>query len=197
MNLSDLGAHVADFAPLLGKLLPIPGAGIAGDLIAAAFGTENEPDAIMAAIKADPDAGIKLAAIESNNKAAIESQLIAAETNRIESVNKTMRTEAAANDAYVRRWRPTIGYVVAFQFFMLGWVVFVGVVWAVRATDPAQTTAIMTGLAGLIGAMTVIITAECAVLGVNIGKRSQDKSVAAGHPPTPSLVATLASKFAT
>ena len=38
MQWKELGKTVANFAPLLGDLLPIPGAGVAGKLIAAAFG---------------------------------------------------------------------------------------------------------------------------------------------------------------
>jgi len=194
MNLSDLGEMIADFAPLLGKLLPIPGAGIAGSLIASAFGTKNEPSAIASAIKADPNAALKLAEIENTNKTALESQLIGAETNRIEQVNKTMRAEAAANDPYVRRWRPTIGYVVASQFALLGLAVFAGTIGALFVSDVAKTTAIFTGLAGLVGSMTVIIASEAAILGIGIKQRSNDKAIAAGHAPGAGLLDVIKAK---
>ncbi|MBL4748821.1 MAG: hypothetical protein JKY17_08775 [Magnetovibrio sp.] len=130
MDLSDLGALVADMAPLLGKLLPIPGAGIAGSLIAAKFGTKNEPSAIAAAINADPNAAFKLAEIESNNRTALESQLIQAETARILSVNQTMQTEAQSDKWWVSGWRPFWGFASglawAFLAICLGWAMVTG-----------------------------------------------------------------------
>ena len=119
MNWKDLGKMVAQFAPLLGDLLPIPGAGIAGKLIASAFGCDNTPDAIAQAIAADPDAGIKLATIESNNRAALEGQLIAAETSRIQSVNQTMQVEAKSEHWMQWAWRPFNGFLFGITLFMV------------------------------------------------------------------------------
>lgn len=119
MNWKDLGKTVAKFAPLLGDLLPIPGAGIAGKLIASAFGVDNTPDAIAQAIAADPDAGIKLATIESNNRAALEGQLIAAETARIQSVNQTMQAEAKSEHWMQWAWRPFNGFLFGITLFMV------------------------------------------------------------------------------
>jgi len=54
MNWKDVGKLVGTYAPLLGSLLPIPGAGMAGTLIAKALGCDNSPEAIKAAISTDP-----------------------------------------------------------------------------------------------------------------------------------------------
>jgi len=116
MQWKDVGQTVANFAPLLGDLLPIPGAGIAGKLIAAAFGVENTPDAIHNAIKADPDAAIKLAKLELDNKALLQQQLLTAETARIQSVNKTMQAESASEHFMQFAWRPFIGFIFGITF---------------------------------------------------------------------------------
>jgi len=117
MQWKDVGKVVGEFAPLLGDLLPIPGAGIAGRLISSALGVENTPDAIHAAIKADPEAAIKLAKIESENEALLQQQLLAAETSRIVAVNTTMQSESDSEHWMQWSWRPFVGYVFAVSFF--------------------------------------------------------------------------------
>lgn len=112
MDWKDVGKSVAQFAPMLGSLLPIPGAGMAGQLIANAFGTENTPDAIHNAIKADPDAAIKLAKIEADNSTMLQQEL----TKRIQAVNETMRAEAKSEHWMQWSWRPFVGFIFGFSF---------------------------------------------------------------------------------
>lgn len=192
MSLADI---VSKAAPILGGFLtagPVGAGAVALKMLASEFGVEPTEDAVSKAISADPDAAVKLAQIEADNKVALQRLLIENKTAQLVAVNGTMQVEAKADDAYVRRWRPTIGYVVAFQFALVGLAVFIGVLGAVfYAKDAAQSTAIMQGLAALVGSMTVIIATECAVLGVNIHKRSQDKTVAAGITPAPGLLSGL------
>ena len=64
MNWSDLGRTVADFAPVLGRLLGGPAAAGIGKIIANEFGTKEDPEEVMKAIKSDPDAAVKLKKIE-------------------------------------------------------------------------------------------------------------------------------------
>lgn len=76
MDWSDLGKTVASAAPLLGGVVGGPlGAGI-GSIIASAFGVENEPNAIDAAIKSDPNAAVKLREIELSHKEKLEELAI-------------------------------------------------------------------------------------------------------------------------
>ena len=86
MKWSDIGKTVAEFAPMLGGLVGGPaGAGV-GSLIASAFGVENKPDAIAEAIKADPQAAVKLRQIELENKTELER--LALETTKSELLDK-------------------------------------------------------------------------------------------------------------
>ena len=117
MQWKDVGKLVGEFAPILGDLLPIPGAGIAGKLVAQALGTDNTPDAIHAAIKADPEAAIKLAKLEADNRALLQQQLLAAETNRINTVNSTMQAEASSEHWMQWSWRPFVGFIFGVTFF--------------------------------------------------------------------------------
>lgn len=71
MNWSELGRKVADFAPVLGAALGGVGAPV-GALIASVFGSSNDPDAINAAMVADPQAKTKLIEIQLNHKIEFE-----------------------------------------------------------------------------------------------------------------------------
>jgi len=72
MSWSSIGKTIAEYAPLLGGVVGGPaGAGI-GSLIASAFGVEDKPDAILKAIKADPEAAIKLKELEVTHKYDLE-----------------------------------------------------------------------------------------------------------------------------
>jgi len=116
MQWKDVGKLVGQYAPLLGDLLPIPYAGVAGKLIASAFGVENAPDAIHNAITNDPDAAIKLAKLELDNKALLQQQTLTAETMRIQSVNKTMQAESKSEHWMQWAWRPFIGFIFGITF---------------------------------------------------------------------------------
>jgi len=119
MDLKSLGRTVAKFAPMLGKLIPIPGVGVGIDLLAAAFGVEPEPNVVAQAIAADPDAGVKIAQIEATHKEAIQRQLLEAETSRISSVNETMRSEAKSEHWAQWLWRPYNGFLFGTTLFMV------------------------------------------------------------------------------
>jgi len=116
MQWKDVGKLVGEYAPLLGDLLPIPYAGVAGKLIASTFGVENTPDAIHNAITNDPDAAVKLAKLELDNKPLLQQQTLTAETMRIQSVNKTMQAESKSEHWMQWSWRPFIGFIFGITF---------------------------------------------------------------------------------
>ncbi len=70
MDWKDLGKMIADFAPTLGTAIGsiVPGGaligGAAGKVLQSIFGT-SEPDKLIAAIAADPDAALKLQQAEN------------------------------------------------------------------------------------------------------------------------------------
>jgi hypothetical protein len=104
------------------------------------------------------------------------------ETGVLAQINETMRTEARSEDAYVRRWRPTFGYAVA-----VTWTVqMAGLTYAVVMT-PKHAGEILAAMTHL----SVIWSVALSVLGINVAKRSQDKAVAVGRKPAPSLVERL------
>ncbi|MCA1941150.1 MAG: holin family protein [Caenispirillum bisanense] len=71
-----------------------------------------------------------------------------------------------AEDAYVRRWRPTFGYAVA-----LSWLVMMLAVAWVVVHEPARAPEVIAALLDT----TPIWGGALAVLGLSVVKRSQDK----------------------
>lgn len=100
---------------------------------------------------------------------------IASEEDRetIREVNASLRAEAASDDAYVRRMRPTFGYVMAAT-----WAAQMGAVAWIVVRAPAEAAAVIEAL----GALSVVWSVGLSVLGVYVYKRSADKALAAGNP---------------
>jgi hypothetical protein len=116
MDWKDVGNVVAKAAPLLGTLVGGPAGTIIGGLIASVFGCDNTPDAIHQAVLANPDAAIKLAQIEADNRVQLQQLAVsaaandlAADTARIQAVNATMQAEAKSEHWLQWSWRPLCG----------------------------------------------------------------------------------------
>lgn len=129
--------------------------------------------AARAAAEAVAEAGATLSPdqlAEANRHLERMAELDSAEVREvIAQVNQSLRTEATAEDAYVRRWRPTFGYAMA-----LSWTATMGsVAWAV-VMDPVQAPAIIAALVN----SSAIWGVALGVLGISVVKRSQDKGLA-------------------
>lgn len=72
-----LSNAIKPFAPLLStalSVLPVPGAQVVGKVLEAAFdGNIDKPDELAHKITLDPNAALKLAEIESNNRVQLEN----------------------------------------------------------------------------------------------------------------------------
>lgn len=199
--------------PFLGGLIAGPvgatgGAVIANTIsnVASTLGIDAGDDdlsaKIVATVKTDPDAAIKLMGIEAD----IRAKTIQAETEKrlaeinadieetkaivanMDSVNLTYRQEILSSDEYVRHMRPTYGYVVSIVLFVLALSFAVAsIVCAMRSID--ELVLALKAYADLARSSWEIIAAVFAVLGVYIKKRSDDKAIANGKdvPPFVSL----------
>lgn len=195
MNWSDIGGIVAKAAPVLGTVLGGPAGGAIGAVVASALGVEAEPEAVDEAIKADPQAVLKLKELEATHQHELNVAAIQAETARLAEINATMRAEYAANDAYVRRWRPTFGYMVAATWGLQTAAIAVAIIWgAIISPEYAgETIGAVTTLAGALSAQWGV---ALAVLGINVTSRSSDKALAAGQPRSPGIIAAVANRIA-
>ncbi len=89
----------------------------------------------------------------------------------IREVNATIRAESASEDPYVRRMRPTFGYVMAAtwaaQMSAVAWIV---------VAAPRDAAPVIEAL----GALSLMWSVGLSVLGVYVYKRSTDKALGAG-----------------
>jgi hypothetical protein len=92
----------------------------------------------------------------------------------IREVNATIRAEAASEDAYVRRMRPTFGYVMAAT-----WAAQMAAVAWIIVAQPKDAGPVIEAL----GALSLMWSVGLSVLGVYVYKRSADKALAAGQEP--------------
>ena len=186
MDWSDIGNMLGKAAPVVGTLLGGPAGGAVGGLISQALGTDAEPDKVKQMLEQDPAAYERIKKLEQEHERELRSMILEAETSKMASVNKTMRAEAASNDAFVRRWRPTFGYLAAISWTLQS----IAIAW-VFIMKPTQAG----DIAQAIGALTPMWAVALAVLGISVAKRSQDKQVSAGQTPQGGLIQALASRL--
>lgn len=191
MSWKKIGETIADQAPLLGKILLGPAGSVAGELISSVFGTAPEPDAVLEAIKKDPESVLKFKEIELNHKVelekiyleserarlAAETQQIQEETKQLESVNQTMRVEAATEKWWVSGWRPYWGFISATAFFFVCLLACYLAYEAVMGKDP---NAIMM-VPNIIFAMTTLFGIPGAILGIASWHRGKKQRALAGE----------------
>ncbi|PWG62841.1 3TM-type holin [Spiribacter halobius] len=172
MNWESIKGAVAKAAPLLGGALGGPAGGAVGSLIAGALGVEEDPDQVARAIETDPAAVAKLRQLEQEHQRSLRRMTLEAETARLAQVNQTMRAEAQADDAFVRRWRPMFGYVASLTWTLqTGGIVYAMVASPGNAADLIEAITALTPMWGI----------ALAVLGINVSARSRDKRVRAGQ----------------
>jgi len=86
----------------------------------------------------------------------------------LSEINNTMRQELASEDKYVRRMRPTFGYVMA-----VTWGAQMLAIAYVLIFDTAKAAIILNGMASL----SAIWAVGLSVLGIYVYKRSEDKKI--------------------
>lgn len=88
------------------------------------------------------------------------------DTTWLKQVNRTIRAEAMSGDAFVRRMRPTFGYVMA-----LTWAAQMGAIAYVVAVEPERAPPVIAA----IGSLGTIWTVGLSVLGIYVYRRSSEK----------------------
>lgn len=105
--------------------------------------------------------------IEANRHAETMAQIRASQyADQLGEINASLRAEVASQDAYVRRMRPTFGYLMALT-------------WAAQMLGLAYVVVFKTGEASLVleavESLSMIWTVGLSVLGIYVYKRSEDK----------------------
>jgi len=122
-------------------------------------------DAALEALKADPQLLIEYQQAITARTVSMYQE----ETKRLEVVNQTMRVESSSSDWYVRRMRPTAGYVVTLAVLELT----TAVAWTIF-TSPADAPNVVAAAIN----MTPILVPALAVVGVYVYRRSTEKLAA-------------------
>ena len=182
----DIAGIVGKVAPIAGTLIGGPAGAAIGGLVAAVLGTANTPDAITQAIATDPNAALKLAQWESDNKVKLEAmafahadKLVEADVASAESVNTTIQVEAKADHWPTYSWRPFIGFCVGFNtaaasVLVLG--VYVPVLCGVA--NAAQALASLPTVLGALAAINATVLPILGIASYFRGKAQADPNVA-------------------
>ncbi|MFL2659772.1 MAG: 3TM-type holin [Alphaproteobacteria bacterium] len=88
------------------------------------------------------------------------------DSEKIEQINTSLRTEVLSQDKYVRRMRPTFGYIMAISWFIQMTIIAISVI-----TNPQISGEIISSFAEL----SVMWSVGLSVLGVYVYKRSGEK----------------------
>lgn len=95
----------------------------------------------------------------------------------LSEINQSLRTEVGSSDPYVRRMRPTFGYLLAFTWALQ----MVGIAY-IMVFDTDKIGAVLAGMEGL----STIWAVALSVLGIYVYKRSEEKKVyLPSIPPEP------------
>lgn len=161
---------------MLGTLLTHIGLPLLIDVVSGSLGKINHPSAQKASsVLKEVDAAVAHGLIsqeqlmEANRHIEAMAELKAKEhAQNLAEINKSLRAEIASQDIYVRRMRPTFGYIMAFtwaaQMFGLAYVIIF---------ETAIAPNILQGMASL-GAIWAV---GLSVLGIYVYKRSEDKKL--------------------
>ena len=150
-------------------------------VLSEALGTIDNPSA-RAASKSLGDVGDALArgqitpeqAAEANRHAEAMATMQAEEVrSAYQQVNESLRAEVASEDAYVRRMRPTFGYLMAMT-------------WAAQMMAIAYVITFRTDRASVVlqamESLSTIWAVGLSVLGIYVYKRSEEKKTGIGIP---------------
>lgn len=172
-------------AGLLGHAL-LPGiggqaGGAVGSMIADALGVSDDAGQVLDALERDPQALADLRALQIETRAELRRVAMEGEFAALAAANQTARVEAQSEDAYVRRARPTLLYLVGAICTFLA-VAGAASVFAGKGSD----------FAAVAEAMAIPLGTLCAACGIYVRSRStHDKALAAGHTPPAGLLAQL------
>lgn len=122
MSWKNIASKIVDAAPMLSTLIGGPAGAAAGTaikLVANALGVQETPETVEAALQSNPDALLKIKELELAHKAEIRGLLIAAETARIQAVNKTMQEESKSEHWPQYSWRPYWGFISGTAFLVV------------------------------------------------------------------------------
>lgn len=189
------GFAIAKFAlPALGKwIFGDDGEAVANEVVDVAQKVTGakDPQQALTMLQQNPEMVLEF----QRQAQQIQIKLIEAETEQLRQVNETIRAEYTSDDKYVKRWRPTFGYVMAFTWAVQICGTVGGILYAIMA-QPSNAGEILTAVGQVNAAMVTMWAVGLSVIGVSVWKRSDDKKLAAGQSSGLGIVEAIASRIA-
>lgn len=187
MDLTSIGKELARIGlPILGEILPIPGAAAITRVLANQIGAaSSDPGDILSKLATDPKALAEARKFEAENRATMlriitehEARMRAADSQDLATINATIQAELvnAAQEAwYQKAWRPACGFSVAAGSFAA--VLFVCALFyqALISGDIASTVSVVPSLAS---AIALILGVPGAAVGIAAWHRGRQKITA-------------------
>jgi hypothetical protein len=171
---------------------------LAGTILSSVYGTKNEPDAVLKAIQADPEAAVTLMKIQSDNAVELKRIYLAAETRRIEeetkqqqAVNATMIAEGKSSDWWTSGWRPFWGFISGTAFFVVVCAICYFVVLAIKTKD----SNLLMVLPQVVMAIAALFSIPGAILGVSAWHRGKMQRIQAGELPGKGIITNVIEKL--
>lgn len=123
LSWSDVGKAIAGVAPILGTALGGPAGAVVGSLVASALGTSSSPDAVNAAIAADPASAAKILQVQNEHEEALVKMQTDYQTNLDTQRSDVIQAEAKSDSWMASNWRPilmlTFTAIVAMNWLIL------------------------------------------------------------------------------
>ena len=105
---TKVGQRLADIAPMLGTVVGGPAGTAIGSVIAATLGTANNPEAVLAEIKGNPEAALKLKELEHAERDSIRAQALAMAQNEVHLAGLEMADQQQARATHKDHWMPSL-----------------------------------------------------------------------------------------
>ncbi len=120
MNWDDIKGFIGKGAPLIGTLLGGPAGGAVASLVANALGVEDTPDAIGAALKADPSALLKLKELEFAHKTKFQELMLEETKAHLADTQSARQREIEIKRAGGSTWPLyTLASIIVIGFFTM------------------------------------------------------------------------------
>ena len=191
MDWKDVGKSVLKVAPLIGGILggPAAGMGVAtvANMVASFIGVEATPEKVMEAITQDSQKLLEVKILETQHRteliriqSKLEEQRIVQETQRIMTINETMRAEAKSEHWPQWFWRPFWGLSSGTAFL----VVCIFVCYLGYQAIIAKDANAMGMIPLVIGSFTTLFGVPAAILGIAAWHRGKEKRAMLGDTKT-------------
>jgi hypothetical protein len=105
---SDVGKAIAGVAPIVGTALGGPAGAIVGSMVASALGTDSTPDAVTAAMAADPTNATKILQLQNQHEEALKQMQLNYATAVVNAQGGVIKAEASSQSWMASNWRPIL-----------------------------------------------------------------------------------------